>query len=647
MKKSFRVLLASAMLSGALGLGSCKKFLDRDPQSIVSDKEAYKNFQNFQGFTEELYHCIPDFTNAYWTNSFNWGEDEIQSTGRDFHFVVKIDNGNFWGWQRNHDGWQAGWMDRNNNATNDDRFAKSLWGLGWYGIRKANMGLENIDKMTEATQEEKDLVKGQLLFFRGWFHFMFIQYFGGLPYIDEVLPADQKLTLPRLKYSECADKAAADFRAAANLLPVNWDNTIAGQRTRGKNDLRINKIMALAYLGKNYLWAGSPLMNYESTGSKTYNADYCKKAAAAFAELLKLTESGEAPYKLMPFAQYSNNFYTTGQNWAMPGGSTSNNQTAEAIFRGPYYSANASNWGTSKQYTPAIIQDGDVKFLPTANYVDYYGMANGFPIKDPTKADAESGYDPLYPWKNRDPRFYNDIVFDGVKMVEGSIPNPAEQGNRYANLYHDNVGSTPGQGGVGSYRDLPTGSRTGYLLYKFTPRSANKFDNGHDYSRALNIHVPYLRLADVYLMYAEAAAMGYNSAFGKDPNFTKTAVDAVNVIRERAGVGLVAAKFTSSIDAFMPELRRERAVELAFESHRFNDLRRWMLLIEAPYTLKKAAFFDRAEALNPDKNPRENKVLNFREEVILERKFSEKHYWLPLKNTEVNMYLEFAQNPGW
>jgi len=134
---------------------------------------------------------------------------------------------------------------------------------------------------------------------------------------------------------------------------------------------------------------------------------------------------------------------------------------------------------------------------------------------------------------------------------------------------------------------------------------------------------------------------------GKAPAFDKTAVDAINVIRTRAGVGQVNAQFIGSLAAFMPELRRERAVELAFEGHRFNDLRRWLLLIESPYTLKKAVYFDRAAPLDPAKNPKENRVQNFREEVILERKFSEKHYWLPLKNAEVNMYLEFTQNPGW
>lgn len=624
-----RIKLLALVCSLSFGVTSCSDFLDRDPQSLVSDKDAFKNFVNFQGFTEELYHTIPDFTNGYWTNSFNWGEDEIQSTAQNFHFGVKIDNGDFWGWQRNFDGWQAGWMDRNNNVTNDDRFAKSLWGLGWYGIRKANLGLANLDKLTDATQEEKDLIKGQLLFFRGWYHFMFMQYFGGLPYIDKVLPGDEKLTLPRLKYSECADKAAADFRAAANLLPTDWDNTTAGKRTLGKNQLRINKIMALGYLGKNYLWAGSPLMNQVSGGSTAYNADYCKKAAEAFGELLTLTESGAAPHKLIPFAQYYTNFYTTGQNWQIPGGT-------EAIFRGPYYGANNSNWGTSKQYSPLIISEGDVKFLPTSNYVNNYGMANGMPIKDITKADSESGYNPEFPWKGRDPRFYNDIVFDGVRMVAGSIPNAAETNNRNANLHTG-----------GSYRDIATGSRTGYLLFKFVPRTANKYDQGYSYDKSLNIKVPYMRLADVYLMYAEAAAQGFGSALGKSSNYSKSSVDAINVIRERAGVSPVSAKFLGSLDAYMEEVRRERAVELSFEGHRFNDLRRWLMISKSPYTLKKSIEFDRAAPLDPAKDPKDNRVLNLRETTILERKFTEKHNWLPLKVNDVNLYVEFGQNPGW
>jgi hypothetical protein len=184
------------------------------------------------------------------------------------------------------------------------------------------------------------------------------------------------------------------------------------------------------------------------------------------------------------------------------------------------------------------------------------------------------------------------------------------------------------------------------MLYKFIPLRANRYDGGFDYGNSLHIKVPYMRLADIYIMYAEAAAQGYTGPTGKTPNYSKNAVEAINVIRDRAGVGQVASKFTGSLEVFMGELRRERAVELSFEGHRFNDLRRWLLLIQSPYTLKKSIEFDRVGTFNTQ-DPKQNRVANLREQVILERRFTEKHYWLPLKNTDVNMYLEFNQNPGW
>lgn len=629
MKEYIKTILRVSWSMAILLAFSCEDYLERTPESVISEEIAFVNFTNFQGYTEELYHCIPNFTNGYWTNSFNWGDDEIQSTAQNFHYGVKIENGDFWGWQAEHDGWGAGWLDKGNwNTLPDGRFNKGLWPLAWYGIRKANVGLENLELMTEATEEERNLIEGQLLFFRGWFHFQLIQYFGGLPYIDVVLPVDEPLRLPRLSYHECAEKVALDLRRAADLLPSNWDNTTAGKRTLGKNKLRIDKIMALGYLGKNLLWAGSPLMNYESTGNATYNEEYCKRAAAAFAELLQLCESGDAPYSLLPFEDYHLNFYTISQNWALPGGT-------EAIFRNPYDDAHASTYGTAVQYQPAVIAGGDIKFLPTANYVHLYGMANGLPLPDDiSQADPESGYDPAYPWRDRDPRFYHDIVFDGVKTVQGSMPPDVVQ-HRYANLFTG-----------GSYRNVSSGSRTGYLNYKFIPITANQWDQGQSFSNNLNINVPYMRLSDIYLMYAEAASMGYGSPAGKAPNYSKTAVDAVNFVRDRAGVGHVHTKFQGSVDDFLPELRRERAVELAFESHRFNDLRRWLLLAEQPYTVKTSVEFERTGTFDTN-DPTENQVQNIREQVILERNFTDKHYWLPLKVSDVTLYEDFHQNPGW
>lgn len=152
----------------------------------------------------------------------------------------------------------------------------------------------------------------------------------------------------------------------------------------GNNNIRINKVMALGYLGKDLLWAGSPLMNYESTGSKSYNRDLCKRAADAFAEALEICES-TGRYQLADFSQWSDLFYTHNQNGRRPG-------LKEAIFYENLRETSSRwRWNMVNDFRPQLINASGVKCWPTANYVDYYGMANGMPINDITKKDAESG----------------------------------------------------------------------------------------------------------------------------------------------------------------------------------------------------------------------------------------------------------------
>jgi len=96
-------------------------------------------------------------------------------------------------------------------------------------------------------------------------------------------------------------------------------------------------------------------------------------------------------------------------------------------------------------------------------------------------------------------------------------------------------------------------------------------------------------------------------------------------------------------------VRRERAVELSFEGFRFNDLQRWLLLTEPKYTVKTSQEFIRVENEDFFKNndPRNARVSEFREEIILTRKFDSMHYWFPLKREDTYIYAEFEQNPGW
>ena len=625
MKKYITIIMV-AVVALSVALTSCEDYLDKAPGSDIEPGLPYRTFKNFQGFTEELYNCIPVISSKGSHSCWNYGEEELWERTELRMTATQVDAGNFWTWtEGNRFGYPLGTSAKPETNVKEDK--GSLWYLAWYGIRKANLGIANLDQLTDATTEEKRLIEGQLYFFRAWFHTQLMEWWGGMPYIDEVIPSDVTPTLARLSWQEGAEKAVADFEHAASLLPVDWDQTTAGKATLGKNNLRINKIMALAYEAKTLLYAGSPLMNSASGGSKSYNTDYCKRAADKFAEALQLAES-TGRYQLAPFAQWTELFYTHNQNNKLPG-------VKEAMFMENLAEADGNGrwrWNMINDWRPMNINASGIKCYPTANYVNLYGMANGLPIEDITKADTESGYDPAQPWKGRDPRFYKDIVFDGVKCGENGAW--AEE-RLYASLYSN-----------GQYRTFSGNEKdckTGYMNMKFCPQLMY---DGSAWQTNNTVVLSFMRLADVYLMYAEATAVGYGNPQSKAGTYSLTAVDAINKVRDRAGVGNVDARFTGSLNDFLPELRRERAVELAFEGFRFPDLRRWMLLLENEYRVKKSVEFDRDGNIDYTK-PEEAKVKNLREVVLLERKFTDRHYWFPLPKGDVNLYEGFGQNPGW
>ena len=630
------------------GFASCTDYLDKTPDSNVSSDQAFKNFTNFQGYVEEMYNCIPSKESNYWCTTFNWGEDEIMNTGLgDSHVTAHFDLGDYRHWY----GDQQSFLHTDDlNPTKTDKYSHSLE-HAWYCIRKCNLGLANLDKMTDCTQEEKNIIKGQLLFFRAWWHEEMIAFFGGMPYVDTVLDGSQALTLPRLTYQECAKKCAEDFRAAADLLPNDWDKTAVGKKTLGKNELRITKVCALGYMGKVLLWAASPLNNLraEVGASKNgdtykYNVELAAQAADALGEALAQVNSGKTPYALAEYkysdiynhvakdgskSNFSEIFYTTGKNWKQPG-------TTEAILRGPYIGENSSNWNFTKLWGPklnGIVEHDALIHQPTANYVNYYGMANGLPLDDP-----ESGFDPKHPFKNRDPRFYHDIVFDGFKYINMTIAKEEDDYQfKYIQMYTgSNLRSSASQG-----------CRTGYYCQKLVPHQANKYDGMYNWGGALQCDLPYMRLADLYLMYAEAGAAVQGANY-KSSKLDLTAVDAINVLRNRVDAGHVADKFVADQKKFMDEVRRERAVELAFEGFRWNDLQRWLLLTEYPYNIKTSQEFKRVGNYDFTKNdPRDAEVTGWSQKRIVTRDFSEKHYLLPLKESDVYLYPEFGQNPGW
>jgi hypothetical protein len=376
-------------------------------------------------------------------------------------------------------------------------------------------------------------------------------------------------------------------------------------------------------------------MNEASGGSAEYNVEYCKQASEALGEALALSKS-TGRYELADFSEYTQLFYTQNSNGKIPG-------LKETIFWENTVGAKSRfRWNQINDYIPKDLSSGGYYISPTANYAfSNYGMANGLPIndtRDVTQADAKSGYDPEYPWKNRDPRLYKDYILDGERC---SATESLQEDIQFASLYTG-----------GRFRTFNGGrsNLTGLMETKWKPRLAEKNTESTTMSNNCVV-LSLMRLADVYLMYAEATAVAYGITGSADSYPSLTAVGAINAVRDRAGVGHVADKFTASIDGFLSELQRERAVELSFEGLRFCDLRRWKLLDKKPYTLKCSIEFER----DPDgltgaalaENYKNAKVLNLRMNTIFERDLTSKHFWFPFLTEDVNLYPEFEQNPGW
>ena len=667
---NMKSLLCGSMLLLAAGasLTSCTDWLDKDPEAIVAEDEAFKNYRNFQGYIEEIYSLIPDKEKINYCTSWNLGDDAVHNPEGYAHMDHQVDLGNYRNWWNNGQFWLNG-------------ARSSMWTNSWYSIRKCNMGIANIKSLV-GTDEERNLLLGQMYFFRAWWHFELMCYFGGLPYIDEAFEATQIPELPRLSFQECAKRCAEDFLRAYDLLPLDpqgWDETLAGQQTFQKNDLRINKFMALCYLGKCYLWAGSPLMKEmertkdggvpqllgASSNGKTYDYDveYCKKAAEYLGKALDLVAKGQVTYKLAEYkysdiynhvrdekaeTNYSDIFYTEKQAWKQPG-------TCEAIFRGLSPDGNTSNWNCAKIFGPKVaglVDHDNIIHHPTANLIDQYGMANGQPIylvrNGELVLNPQSGWDPEHPYKNRDPRFYHDIVFDGFHYVLSTDGlSPAQKALEYCDLFTG-----------GAMRAVDNASSTGYFIQKLIPHQMNEGDRWYDWDYNFHCYLPYMRLADIYLMYAEARAAiaaGVSDLSAK-PEYcpTLSAIDAINALRDRVNssdypMEHVPANLRDTREHFIDEVRRERAVELSFEGFRWCDLQRWLLLTEPPYTVKYSHEFERLETADWFKShdPKDAKIGNFHREPLITRDLKSKHYWFPLPDKDIYLYEGFPQNPGW
>jgi hypothetical protein len=242
---------------------------------------------------------------------------------------------------------------------------------------------------------------------------------------------------------------------------------------------------------------------------------------------------------------------------------------------------------------------------PTQNLVNCYRMANGMKI-----GDTGSGYNADNPYANRDPRLQSTII----------VNNSSYKG-RTVEIWE---GGRDGQ-------PVPNATETGYYLKKYL---LENIVVDPSQTRTTGLHcIVHFRYGEVLLNYAEAMNEAYGPTDRGDFGATMSAYDAVNLIRKRAGMPDFEAGLDK--DKFRTELRDERRVELAFEDHRFWDIRRW----------KIGAQTTNIQGMRITRNP--DASFNYMPGNIQTRIWDDKMYFYPIPQTEMFKNANLVQNPGW
>lgn len=348
---------------------------------------------------------------------------------------------------------------------------------------------------------------GEMKFIRAFIYFRLIRSYGGVPIIEEVFDINSDWSgVKRNSYDECVDYIIKDLDEVITVLP---------DRPSERNRASANAARALK--SRVLLYAASPLNNPSNDREKW------QKAADAAKELFDKGYSLSDNYRDM-FFDVTNDEYIFAKE----------------------YSETYSHWAGRNTASPG---DGGFGFAtPTQNMVDAYETIDGeIPILDTKTGEVNpnSIYDPKNPYKNRDPRFYDCIYYNGSTSIEG----------RVVETYQD-----------GADMQTQDMTLTGYYLRKFVDESEPVSESYH-----YTMPYPFFRLAEIYLNYAEAEYHLGNEDVARE---------YVNKVRARKSVNMPPIDETGS--TLLERIYHERQIELAFEGHRFFDLRRWRIADKNP-----------------------------------------------------------------
>jgi starch-binding outer membrane protein, SusD/RagB family len=444
------------------------------------------------------------------------------------------------------------------------------WANSRAAIQYMNLMIREVDSVTFSivpvvNDMFVDRIKAEAYGLRALFMYYLLQAHGGMaggqllgiPIILEAEDIYSDFNQPRATFEACMTQLYSDVDKALAILPTDYANATSlaqipdiylSGRPNGDsatttdydrvfgNDARllISGRILRALRAQAALLAASPAFSTNSGTTWTQAANYAAEVIDLNGGIAGLAPSGVTWYS----NQTELATIASGVN------------PPEILWRRDLEGSSSSL--EQDHFPPTLFGRGMLN--PTQNLVDAFPMANGYPISDPA-----SGYDPLNPYLNRDPRLLTFIVVDGSTGGTSNL-----------------VIKTAVDGGTNDGLNIKeTSTRTGYYMRKLLRQDVSitsTSTNGQPHIK------PRMRYTEMYLIYAEAANEAWGPMVAGGSGYS--AYDVIKAIRQRAGVGQSNSDaYLESIkgdQALMRELiRNERRLELSFEGFRFWDLRRW------------------------------------------------------------------------
>lgn len=676
--------ISSLVLGGALCLlNGCTDYLESDYlfKERMTIEEVFSN---------------RDYTNEWISNAYSHlGSGYLQNVCghkyQPFNFSDDMcyNSGDYSNWRNGNYG-ESGW---NNNSA-------EVWKQCYQGIRQAQIFINNIDRNTLFTAQERADLKAQAHFLVGYYYWYLLRMFGPIPLVKA--PADymdsyEDLTQGRNTYEECADYISELMLLAAKGLPLR----------RGYEDIvRPTRGAALAIRAKALLYAASPLMNgyapmayakqmIDHEGRELLSSQYDEskwaRAAAAAKDVMNLHQYSLYVFKartqtsdpiaypitvkppfddqfsydnwpdgwadIDPFESYRclfdgtvpltenpENIFTYGQN-------QSNDNIVEMVLRQlPYHEPNgySENGMTLKQMDAYYMADGTDapgKDLEIGRNADGTQRVSGY-MNEEVRANykySNIGDGTSLQFADREPRFYASVGFNGAYWhLLGYTADKNENPNVQIFYY---------PGTPNGYKSGRQWLNTGIGIKKFV--HPKDIGDGREYEkqsrRILAKGSSVIRYADILLMYAEALnelTSSYDVAswdggttytISRDINEMKKGVQPVRI---RAGLHDYTATEYADASLFRAKLKRERQIEFFAENQRYFDLRRWM---DAPEE-ESLPVYGFNVLLG------ENKRDDFHRPIVIQDfvcSFSDKMWFWPINYTELKRNSKLTQNPGW